>query len=249
MLVTLLPLHDLQSLPRSLSAYEFQAAPAFWCFSWAATFRHEWHCYLCGSITRVTNISVGQIAVLFKVFLIPVWPPVWSSGQSSWLQNKDVLCFLWGTNWICICYAVESRPHLWSSGQSSRIQNWGVLSFLWGTNWICICYVEKSRPHLWSSGQSSWLQNKDVLCFLWGTNWIYICFVEEIRPPLWSSGQSFWLQNWDVLCFLWGTNSTSRPSSAWTVPAEPLVPFQAEQSRILVSCYGAYSGWRITEEI
>jgi hypothetical protein len=26
-------------------------------------------------------------------------PPLWSSGQSSWLQNGDVLCFLWGTNW------------------------------------------------------------------------------------------------------------------------------------------------------
>jgi hypothetical protein len=31
-------------------------------------------------------------------------PPLWSSGQSSWLQNGDVLCFLWGTNWIYICY-------------------------------------------------------------------------------------------------------------------------------------------------
>jgi hypothetical protein len=26
----------------------------------------------------------------------------WSSGQSSWLHNGDVLCFLWGTNWIYI---------------------------------------------------------------------------------------------------------------------------------------------------
>jgi hypothetical protein len=29
-------------------------------------------------------------------------PPLWSSGQSSWLQNGDVLCFLWGTNWIYV---------------------------------------------------------------------------------------------------------------------------------------------------
>jgi hypothetical protein len=35
-------------------------------------------------------------------------PPLWSSGQSSWLQNGDVLCFLWGTNWIYICYVEES---------------------------------------------------------------------------------------------------------------------------------------------
>jgi hypothetical protein len=31
-------------------------------------------------------------------------PPLWSSGHSSWLQNGDVLCFLWGTNWIYVCY-------------------------------------------------------------------------------------------------------------------------------------------------
>jgi hypothetical protein len=49
-------------------------------------------------------------------------PPLWSSGQSSWLHNGDVLCFLWDTNWIYICYVEESRPPLWSSGQSSWLQ-------------------------------------------------------------------------------------------------------------------------------
>jgi hypothetical protein len=29
-------------------------------------------------------------------------PPLWTSGQSSWLHNGDVLCFLRGTNWIYI---------------------------------------------------------------------------------------------------------------------------------------------------
>jgi hypothetical protein len=132
--------------------------------------------------------------------------PLWSSGQSSWLHNGEVLWFLWGTNWIYICYVEESRPPLWSSGQSSWLHDGEVLCFLWGTNWIYICYVEESIPPLCSSGQSSWLMNGDVLCFLWGTNWIYICYVEESRPPLWSSGQSSWLHNVDVLCFLWGTN-------------------------------------------
>jgi hypothetical protein len=33
-----------------------------------------------------------------------------------------VLCFLWGTNWIYICYVEESRQPLWSSGQSSWLQ-------------------------------------------------------------------------------------------------------------------------------
>jgi hypothetical protein len=85
-------------------------------------------------------------------------PPLWSSGQSSWLQNGDVLCFLLGTSWIYTCYVEESRPPLWSSGQSSWLQNRDVLFLPWGTNWIYICCVEERRPPLWSSSQSSWLQ-------------------------------------------------------------------------------------------
>jgi hypothetical protein len=121
-------------------------------------------------------------------------PPLWSSGQSSLLHNGDVLCFLWGTNWIYICYVEKCRQPLWSNGQNSWLQNGDVLCFLWGTNWIYVYYVEKCRLPLWSNGQSSWLQNGDVMCFLWGTNWIYLCYVEESRPSLWSSGQSSWLQ-------------------------------------------------------
>jgi hypothetical protein len=49
------------------------------------------------------------------------WKPLWSSGQSFWPQNGDVLCFLWGTNWIYICYVEESRPPLWSSGPTSWV--------------------------------------------------------------------------------------------------------------------------------
>jgi hypothetical protein len=85
-------------------------------------------------------------------------PPLWSSGQSSWLQIGDVLCFLWGTNWIYVCYVEESGPPLWSSDQSSWLEIGDVLCFLWGTNWIYVWYVEESGPPLWSSGQNSWLQ-------------------------------------------------------------------------------------------
>jgi hypothetical protein len=49
---------------------------------------------------------------------------MWSSGQSSWLQNGDVLCFLWGTNWIYKCYVGESRLPLWSSGQRFEFDSW-----------------------------------------------------------------------------------------------------------------------------
>jgi hypothetical protein len=45
-----------------------------------------------------------------------------SDNERYWLHNGDVLCFLWGTNWIYICYVEEIRPPLWSSGQSSWLQ-------------------------------------------------------------------------------------------------------------------------------
>jgi hypothetical protein len=104
----------------------------------------------------VTSIS-EESNNFFSIYILQ-FPPLWSSGKSSWLQNGDVLCFLWGTNWIYMYYVEESRPPLWSSGQSSWLLNGNVLCFLWGTNWIYIYYVEESRPPLWSSGQSSWLQ-------------------------------------------------------------------------------------------
>jgi hypothetical protein len=71
--------------------------------------------------------------------LFHIWtgPPLWFSGQSSWLQNGDVLWFLWGTNWIYICYVEESRPSLWSSGQSSwlLIQSSGIDSWRYQIFW------------------------------------------------------------------------------------------------------------------
>jgi hypothetical protein len=36
--------------------------------------------------------------------------------------RTEMYCFLWGTNWICICYVEEGRRRLWSSGQSSWLQ-------------------------------------------------------------------------------------------------------------------------------
>jgi hypothetical protein len=64
--------------------------------------------------------------------------PLWSSSQGSWLRNGDVLCFLWGTDWIYICFVEESRPPLRSNGQSSWLQYGDVLCLLWGTNWIYV---------------------------------------------------------------------------------------------------------------
>jgi hypothetical protein len=112
-----------------------------------------------GDTKSTCSICKGLLSTFTSMQLYQ-WSPLWSSGQSSWLEIGDVLCFLWGTNWIYIlvCYVEESKPPLWSSGQSSWLHNGDVLCFLWGTNWIYICYVEDSRPLLWSIGHSSWLQ-------------------------------------------------------------------------------------------
>jgi hypothetical protein len=71
------------------------------------------------SVRRGNNISDTYLDC---VIVHAVWAPLCSSGQSSWLQNGYVLCFLWGKNWAYICYVEESRTPLWSSDQSSWLQ-------------------------------------------------------------------------------------------------------------------------------
>jgi hypothetical protein len=134
-------------------------------------------------------------------------PPLWSSGQSSWLHNGDVLSLLWGTNWIHTCYVEESRPPLWSSGQSSWLQNGDVLCFLWGTNWIYIRYVEESRQTPLSEGLAgnAWEPSNRKYCFRTPPPTIVVSFTTTptfslclslslYRSSLWSSGQSSWPQ-------------------------------------------------------
>jgi hypothetical protein len=92
--------------------------------------------HYCSPPLSYTSTFTSTHHVYFFTAYLTEGPPVWSSGQSSWLQKEDVLCFLRGTNWIYLCYIEESRPPLWSSRQSSWLQIWDVLCFLWGTNWI-----------------------------------------------------------------------------------------------------------------
>jgi hypothetical protein len=84
------------------------------------------YCFLWGTNWIYTICYVEEIR-----------PPLWSSGQSSWLHNGDVLWFLWGTNWIYICYVEESRPPLCSSGQSYwlQIQRSGFYSWRYQIFW------------------------------------------------------------------------------------------------------------------
>jgi hypothetical protein len=82
----------------------------------------EWSTY------QVNSVSPDPTKLKNKYTVGKIRQPLWSTGQSSWLQNGDVLCFLRGTNWIYICYVEESRPSLKSSGQSSwlHIQGSGL---------------------------------------------------------------------------------------------------------------------------
>jgi hypothetical protein len=102
---------------------------------------------LCSLVARVPGYTTRCIVfpVRYELNLYICYgeesrPPLWYSGQSSWLQNGDVMCFLWGTNWIYICYAEESRPPLWSSGQSSwlQIQRSGFDSRCYQTSWEAV---------------------------------------------------------------------------------------------------------------
>jgi hypothetical protein len=78
---------------------------------WLSTLR-------CVTFTHCSNL----VTPLNNNFWKQTGSPLWSSGQSSWLLNGDVLCFLWGTDSIYVCYVEESRPPLWSSGQSFWLQ-------------------------------------------------------------------------------------------------------------------------------
>jgi hypothetical protein len=62
---------------------------------------------LCGLVVRVPGYTTEMYCVSCEVrtkftydvcYVEESRPPLWSSGQSSWLHNGDVLCFLWGTN-------------------------------------------------------------------------------------------------------------------------------------------------------
>jgi hypothetical protein len=97
-------------------------------------------------------------------------PPLWSSGQSSWLHNGDVLCFLWSTNSIYICYVEESRPPLWSSGQNSWLRNQrsGFLSPRYQVFQRCsepgtglFSLVSTIEELLWRKSSGSGLENRE----------------------------------------------------------------------------------------
>jgi hypothetical protein len=59
---------------------------------------------LCGLVVRVscyrteTNCVYCGVRTEFICYVDESRPLLWSSGQSCWLHNGDVLCFLRGTN-------------------------------------------------------------------------------------------------------------------------------------------------------
>jgi hypothetical protein len=75
-----------------------------------------------GYRTEIYCVSCEVRTEFIRICYVEERPPLWSSDHICWLQNGDVFCFLWGTNWIYVCYLEESRPHLWSNSQRSFLQ-------------------------------------------------------------------------------------------------------------------------------
>jgi hypothetical protein len=81
------------------------------------------------SVTESACFLFTSVQVINTIgFELLCWPPLWSSGQNSWLQNGDVLCFLWGMNWIYICFETRWGEFLNLPNPSGRIMPWGSLS-------------------------------------------------------------------------------------------------------------------------
>jgi hypothetical protein len=81
-----------------------------------------------------------------------------------------VLCFLWGTNWICICYVEESRPPLWSSGQSYWLQiqrsgfdslHYRIFWEVFGLGHRSLSLVSTTEELLGRESNGSGLQNRE----------------------------------------------------------------------------------------
>jgi hypothetical protein len=104
-------------------------------------------------------------------------PPLWSSGQSSWLQirRSRVRFFLLLLLKDCLCGLVVRVPGCRSGGpgfdSSSSSYYYYYYYYYWKTASvpgsillllllliIIIIIIITERPPLWSSGQSSWLQ-------------------------------------------------------------------------------------------
>jgi hypothetical protein len=91
--------------PWEWGGHEIGPLPIHWCVK--SMLKESWTVW-----AKWTGaLSSWRMRLLFLLNHGKPWPPLWSSGQSSWLQNGDVLCFLWGTNWIYICYVEESGAY------------------------------------------------------------------------------------------------------------------------------------------
>jgi hypothetical protein len=94
-------------------------------------------------------------------------PPLWSSVQSSWLQNGDVLWFLWGTNWIYICY-VEESGGLVGRVPGYRFRSPGFYSRRYQIFWEVVglersplCFVSTTEELLERKSSSFGLENQE----------------------------------------------------------------------------------------
>jgi hypothetical protein len=122
--------------------------------------------------------------------------PVWSDGHSSWLQNGDILCFLWGTNRIYICYGRKKVDRLCGlvvrvPGYLKKNSGSGLETRLYGrrdpSSWprgtLYPQNVELTSPTI--GGRSvdivrSWTEATGYVClfvFLWNTKFYIVTYL------------------------------------------------------------------------
>jgi hypothetical protein len=154
-----------------------------------------------------------EVRTEFICYIDESGQPLWYSGQSPWLENGDVFCFLWGTNWIYLCYIEESRPpcknfifvlhtHCW------RVKYWKS-TFSWGRKFV---YYDSKKNHgcLHAGELSQQRASALSLCHLWISELLFkLFFIKPTKLLRRMSDFQVMMASEIKSCFMWSIRSCS----------------------------------------
>jgi hypothetical protein len=105
------------------------------------------------------------------------------------LCSGDIMCFLWGTNWICVfCVVLTIKSYCFSKEHyPAGLCSGDIMCFLWGMNWICVFRMVLTINRDWFPALTAlthWsLSWGSVHCWLWGRNLKLLFFHLKIKIP------------------------------------------------------------------